>query len=306
MPTTYQDQFFLIDPGNPPAAGTALSVNFLNVTDQDNNGWLTAWFGDSINGSAITAVWDGDTITVNMNGTVQTITGVTFYTASGQSYFTPTDGTNLSSATFVSSTFVTSASWVNLGNLGPPCFVAGTLIETDRGEVAIEDLAVGDMVRTADHGFQPVRWIGRSLSDARGDHAPVVFAPGAIGNGRELRLSPQHRVLVQGWQAELYYGCDEVLVPAKHLIDGKRVVQERADTVLYLHLLFDRHEIVFSEGVASESFFPGDQIMLQDRAVRAELLALFPELASPESTALGRTARATVKRREAAVLRLAA
>ena len=306
MPTTYSDQFFLVDPGNPPPAGTALTVNFLNYTDNNNDGWLTRPNGDSINGSDITRVWDGDTITVNMGGSTVTITGVTFYTSSGQSYFTPTDGTNLSNATFISSTYVTSSSQIAVGSLGPPCFTAGTMIRTNRGEVAIEDLRAGDLVETLDHGLQAVRWIGRSPTDASGDHAPVVFKPGAIGNESELRVSPQHRLLVQGWRAQLFFGADEVLVPAKSLLNGRDVIQERSVTVEYFHILFDRHEVIWGSGVASESFFPGDQILLQDRAVRAELFALFPELADGTAPVWAATARQTIKCRDAGVLRLAA
>ena len=305
MPTTYYDQFFIIDPFAPPPAGTLLTKQFYQIVDANDDNYLQGTGADSIDGVDIRRVYNGDTITVNMNGSVITITGVTFYLADGREVFTPSDGTLLDNATFISSTWVSQNTGMFVSQLGPPCFAAGTLIETARGAVPIEHLAEGDMVRTADHGLQPVRWIGRSATDGRGDHAPVVFAPGSIGNERTLRVSPQHRILVRGWQAELYYGCAEVLVPAKHLVDGRRVIRERMDEVLYLHLLFDRHEIVFSEGAPSESFFPGDQILLQDRAVRAELLALFPELADWRNSAFARTARPTLKRREAGLLRAA-
>jgi len=306
MPTTYPDQFFVIDPYYGLTPGTAMTVNFYDMVDQNNNGWISPTGGDTVNGLDITRAWVGDTVTVNMNGSVVTVTGVTFYTAGGPAVFTPTDGTVLSNATFVSSSGVTSSTQVQVGNLGPPCFTAGTMILTDRGERAIEDLQVGDMVQTMDHGLQPVRWIGRSPTDGRADHAPVLFQAGAIGNEIELRVSPQHRVLVQGWQAELYFGCDEVLVPAKHLVNGKDVVRAPVAEVDYFHLMFDRHEVICSNGVMSESFFPGDQAMLQNPAVRAELLALFPELGDVAGSPFRQTARATLKRREAQVLALVA
>ncbi len=305
MPTTYSDQFYLIDPYLPPPAGTALTVNFLNYTDANDDNVLTTAGTDSINGQDITGLYNGDTVTVNIGGTVTTITGVTFYTAGGGRYFTPTDGTNLANATFVSSTWVNSPNSVTIPSLGPPCFTAGTVIRTDRGDRAVEDLAVGDLVETLDHGFQPLRWVGCSRTGARGDHAPVVFSPGSIGNDSELRVSPQHRILVQGWQAELYFGRGEVLVPAKHLVNGISITQEPADSIGYYHLLFDRHEIVWSNGVLSESFFPGDHILLTDRAVRAELLALFPELEQADRSIFRQTARETLKLREAGVLRQA-
>ena len=82
------------------------------------------------------------------------------------------------------------------------CFTRGTLIKTDQGERPIEELAAGDMVLTMDHGYQPIRWIGSSKRAATGDLAPILIRKGALGNDRDLRVSPQHRMLLQGWQAE--------------------------------------------------------------------------------------------------------
>jgi len=75
------------------------------------------------------------------------------------------------------------------------CFAAGTMIETAEGEVAIESLQVGDLVRTADHDYQPIRWIGSSKVAAMGSVAPILIKAGALGNTRDLRVSPQHRML---------------------------------------------------------------------------------------------------------------
>ena len=35
MPTTYTDQFFDMDPANPPAAGTTLTVQVYDLVDQN-------------------------------------------------------------------------------------------------------------------------------------------------------------------------------------------------------------------------------------------------------------------------------
>ncbi|MEL7027145.1 MAG: Hint domain-containing protein, partial [Pseudomonadota bacterium] len=98
-----------------------------------------------------------------------------------------------------------------------PCFVRGTLIETLNGYAPIENLKPGDVVVTADAGPQPLRWLGRmpiSLFDQiiNPSLRPIVFSKGVLGNERELRLSPLHRVLVTDWRAELLYGAPEVLV----------------------------------------------------------------------------------------------
>ena len=119
MPTTYTDQFYQIDPSAPPAPGTVLTQQFLNAVDQNDNNFLSRNGNDSIDGSDITNVYPGDTITVVMNGATVTITGTTFYHADGRVLFTPIDGTNLDPATFVSSTFVTTQAAMPVGNLGP-------------------------------------------------------------------------------------------------------------------------------------------------------------------------------------------
>ncbi len=162
----------------------------------------------------------------------------------------------------------------------PICFAAGTLIETRDGPRPIEDIAVGDLVRTQDAGYQPVRWHACRTFEATGKQAPIVFETGTIGNDRPLRLSPQHRVVVDDWRAELYAGEDAVLVPAKAFVNGDTITQQCGGTVTYHHIMFDSHQIIYSEGVATESFYPGAVGMsgLED-AVRDELLTLFPELA---------------------------
>ena len=114
---------------------------------------------------------------------------------------------------------------------------------------------------------------------ATGRFAPVVFAPDTIGNARELVVSPQHRVLVTGWQAQLLFGEDEVLVAAKHLVNGDTIYCRDGGEITYYHILFDNHEIILSEGAPTESFHPG-QVGLDGMEAKEaeEIYALFPEL----------------------------
>ncbi|MDP2738381.1 MAG: Hint domain-containing protein [Pseudorhodobacter sp.] len=306
MPTTYTDQFFVIDPGNPPASGTALTTGPISYIDQDNNGYISPSGNDSAGGLDITSVWVGDTITVVMNGVTKTITGVTFYRAGGPAIFTPTDGTILQDATFVSSTYVTKSTQIKVNKFGPPCFTPGTMIRTPSGERAVESLRPGDLVVTRDHGAQPLRWCGSRTVSGLGRFAPIRFAPGVLGNSRALLVSPQHRMLLGGWRAELLFGQDEVLVAARHLVDGGRVQVQPVAEVTYLHLLFDRHEIIEAEGVPSESFHPGDAILAGDAELRAEILALFPELAQVGGRTAWPTARCVLRAHEARLLARAA
>ncbi|MDH5451807.1 MAG: Hint domain-containing protein [Paracoccaceae bacterium] len=304
VPTTYTDQFYLIDPANPPAVGSTLTQQFLDIVDRTSNGTITrnGANGDSIDGSDIVEIWPGDTITVVMNGSTVTITGVTFRLADGRYLFTPSDGTNLDPATFVSSTFVSTQGTMPVGNLGPPCFTAGTRIRVPGGTALVEELVPGSLVETMDHGAQELRWVGQQSVEGTGELAPVKFARNAIGNDRPLLVSPQHRMLVAGWMAELYFGQDEVLVAAKHLVGSPGVVRRPMRTVTYVHLLFDNHEIVFSEGAASESFHPGSLHVDRDTALRDEIAATFPELLAPRDSCRQTLARPQIAGREARVL----
>jgi hypothetical protein len=190
------------------------------------------------------------------------------------------------------------------------CFTPGTMILTDRGERPVEDLLADDLVMTRDNGLQPLRWVGRRhLSRlqliADPDLQPVRIARDALrGDGpvRSMMVSPQHRVLVTGARAELLFGADEVLVPAKHLVgqlDATQVLPAKG--VTYIHILFDRHEIVQSDGIWTESFQPAARSLnLMEAAVRQEILKIFPELAT--DTGAYTAARPSLKAHEARVL----
>ena len=184
----------------------------------------------------------------------------------------------------------------------PWCFVAGTLIATPHGDVPVENLKIGDLVQTRDHGHQPLRWIGRRTVPAIGAFAPIEFAAGTIGNTQPLRLSPSHRVLVSGSAIELLFDMGEALVPASAMVDGHGVRRCEGGDVTYVHMLFDRHELVWSNGALSESFHPGDASLGGiARAQRDELLSLFPELRH-EGFSFGPSVRPTINHAEAALL----
>lgn len=188
----------------------------------------------------------------------------------------------------------------------PDCFVRGTMIETDRGEIAIEALEAGDLVRTADSGFQPIRWIGSVRVKAKNSKAPILFRKGTIGNTRDLLLSPAHRVLLQGLQSEVLFGKGEILAAAQSLVNDSTIIRQRIDSkVDYFHLLFDKHQIIFSNGAATESYHPGNAAEAGTMAQKArnEIFSLFPEL----EHSLGRygsSVRSTLRPHEAALLNL--
>ncbi|WP_299145084.1 choice-of-anchor L domain-containing protein [uncultured Tateyamaria sp.] len=184
-----------------------------------------------------------------------------------------------------------------------PCFVLGTLIDTPDGPRPIETLRAGDLILTADDGPQPVRWIGRKAVAAKGMHRPVRLHRGAHGATRDLWLSQQHQVVLTGYLPQLLFGEDEVLTKAKTLVNGHDVVMEdRWDVVTYLHLLFDRHQIVQANGVACESYLPGPMTMGGfDPETRAEIAGLFPEI-NDQGIGYGPAARTMIKGFEARAL----
>ncbi len=185
------------------------------------------------------------------------------------------------------------------------CFTEGAVIATPHGPRAIETLAPGDLVLTRDHGPRPLRWIGASTIAGTGRAAPIRFARHAFGNPRPFFVSPQHRMLYVGTDATLYFDQPEVMVPAKHLVNGTTIRRAERAAVTYYHLMFDAHEIVQADGVWSESFHPGAEgLGALDPRTREELFAAFPALrADPRH--YGDTARTVLRGWEAKVLKAA-
>jgi hypothetical protein len=189
---------------------------------------------------------------------------------------------------------------------GVPCFVAGTMIATPDGERTAESLQPGDLVLTQDDGPQPLRWSGTRTVAATGDFAPVHIRANTFGTHRDLLVSPLHRVLIRDNLAELLFGDAEVLVAARDLINDHSVTRRNGGEVTYVHLLFDRHQVVFSEGLETESFLPGPQTKKSfEREIVDEICALFPEIDPETGAGYSPAARRTLKRFEAGLLRAA-
>lgn len=157
------------------------------------------------------------------------------------------------------------------------CFEEGTRIATPRGQVPVQNLRPGDLVLTEDAGAQPLRWVCGGSVMATDTALPVRFQPGALGNRHALSVSGQHLMLVEGWDCEMLFGEEQVLVAAKDLAGLPGISQEtRPRRVVYYHLLLDRHHLLRAEGALTESLHPGPMAMeaLPARA-RAALHAQF-------------------------------
>lgn len=170
-----------------------------------------------------------------------------------------------------------------------PCFTPGTMILALGGECPVEDLAVGDLVMTRDDGFQRILWVGRrdlaaDMVREMPQFGAIRIRAGALGPGSprdDLIVSPQHRILIAGRRAELLFGEAEVLVAAHHLLGLPGVTVMPDGPVSYIHIMFDQHQIVQSNGAWTESYQPGAATLgSMEKATRDEILALFPELSA--------------------------
>jgi len=124
----------------------------------------------------------------------------------------------------------------------------------------VEDLVIGDLVLTRNHGPRPIRWIGQQTRRAIGAAAPIRIAAGTLNTARDLRLSPQHRLFIWQRRDELGTGRAEVLVRADLLVNGTTVTREEGGHVDSYQILFDGHEIIFAEGIAVESLLVTSEI----------------------------------------------
>ena len=260
--------------------------------DTDNTGGVLTI--THINGVAVSA---GDTVTL----------------ATGQQVTLNADGTfevvndlDLESINFTyeaeTSSGVSDVAFVTINTI--PCFVAGTMILTEAGERRVETLKEGDLVQTHDNGVQQIRWIGQRTVQAEGMMTPIHIAANTFGLHRALSVSPQHRVLIRADKAELLFGTDEVLVAAKDLVNGTTVTRyASAPKVTYVHLLFDEHQVIYSEGLPTESFLPGPQTMdAFEQDTLREICTLFPQLDPETGQGYGAAARTSLKAYEAQLL----
>lgn len=264
-----------------------------NVSNESPNDPTQTYLGDAI-------AWDY-TITVN-DGTTNYQVGFLDLDVNGDGDFDFPTGEQGYFIAFIGGQIPPLNTTLTLGAVtdnGPsipvttvvPCFTEGTMIATQEGERLIESLSVGDGVLTADHGVRPIRWIGRRVLD-RADLAanpklrPIRIAKDALGPGkpaRDLLVSPQHRMLIRSEIAVRMFDAAEILVPACKLVGIPGVsVAEDVESVVYIHLLFDRHEVVFAEDTPSESLYTGaEALKAVGDAAQEEILTLFPELSRP-------------------------
>jgi len=264
----------------------------INVLGNDNSTAGPTLTITHINGVAVTpgdsvTLATGQVITLNADGTLT----ITADTDAETVYF---------NYTIEDSSGETDTALVEIEQ-HPPCFTEGTQIRTSDGDICVENLRRGMLLETLDNGLQPIEWIGRSRMAPRLESFPIRIDAGVLDNDTDLVVSPQHRVLLTGARAELLFGCDEVLVKAKHLVNGRDVVRcPTEDTITYFHILLPRHELIYSDGQWSESFMPGPltqhsfdpfanrtlRLTIARRGIDTRDIAARPSLRSYEAAAL--------------------
>ncbi len=265
----------------------------LDVLANDTNNSPGSLTITHINGQAVNV---GDTVTLNSGQTVQ-------LNADGTLGLTGDGDTEEFNFTYKieNASGVSDTGFVLVDSV--PCFVAGTMIRTPTGRQPVETLEPGDLVMTRDDGAQPLRWIGQRRIAATGDFAPIHIAANTFGTHGALALSPLHRVLIRDSLAELLFGEDEVLVAARDLVNDCTVRRIEGGEVEYVHILFDRHQVVYSEGLQTESFLPGPQTASSFEAeIVDEICAIFPELCRETGRGYSPAARRTLRRYEARLL----
>ncbi len=232
----------------------ATAVDFGAVTFEDGQGTLGVPGGATADGT-LADFARGDAILLQSDGLPATLSHA------GNTLDVSEDGGVVDRFALVGQDY-TDASFT-LSDVGPtftittdaPCFCAGTLILTDRGERAVETLQPGDLVVTRRDGIDtlmPVRWVGqRRLHVARHPEpeqvAPIRILRDAVAPGipcRELRVSPDHAVFL-----------DDMLVQARQLVNGMTIRRDAACAVVtYHHVELDRHAVLIADGLACESY----------------------------------------------------
>ena len=284
-----QTAFIAQDDAVDVAPGFSKTIDVLgNDGDGSSTLTLTHINGQAVSAGSVITLTTGQQLQVNADGTLTVLADGDLESVIFS--YTAENGAGISDSAFVTVNQV-------------PCFVEGTKVKTPEGEVAVEHLQVGNLVLTKDDGAQPLRWIGSRTVAAAGSFAPIHIRRGTFGEHGDLWVSPLHRVLVRDPMSELLFAEAEVLVAAKELVDGKNVRQVEGGEVTYVHLLFDRHQILWSEGLETESFLPGPQIVhALEQDVMTEICTLFPELDPETGAGYGPAARQTLRQYEASLL----
>ena len=241
-----------------PKANVTGTLTFSGGGTLEETGVISAGFGDLAVIRGFTSGASVDVATIAPGTATLTSTtsgGNTVVTVSGGGTSQPFTfaGTNYNAGYFVLGADAANGTQITTN---VPCYCRGTRVLTASGEVAVEDLAVGDLLATVSGAERPIKWIGRRSYGGRftcgnRDVLPIRIRAGALADGvpqRDLFVSPLHAMFLDG-----------LLIPAKSLVNGSSVVQvARMDQVDYFHVELDSHDVILAENAAAESFVDDD------------------------------------------------
>ncbi|HEV8679294.1 MAG TPA: Hint domain-containing protein [Stellaceae bacterium] len=233
-----------VELGIPSAAGTA-QIDFATGGSEE-----LKIDGPTMPTNTISGLGVGDHIDlagiVFSSGTTATVSGGQLTVANGGSTLAVLNVDGLADGTPVSVS--------NNGSGGTElivCFCRGTRIQTERGEIPVEALAVGDRVVTLSGELKPIRWIGfgRDLVTVKNPLArPIIVRRGALADEvprRDLYLTHGHALHFDG-----------VLIPVEHLVNHRSILwDDEARVVEYYHIELEDHDVVFAEGAPAESYY---------------------------------------------------
>jgi hypothetical protein len=243
--------------------------------------WTIAGTASAFGGETISGFAKGDTI--DLQGF--TVTSESFVSGAGLELGNGTvtetlafTGTFDSTSNFAITSDLTGGEFLTVA----PCFAARTRIATARGQVAVEDLRIGDLVQSLRGGLTPIKWIGTRVYEGRfieGNKKvlPIRIRRHALARNvpsRDLYVSPDHAICEGG-----------MLVQAWRLVNGVSITQLKSVAeVAYYHIELDRHDVIFAENCPAESFRDADCRQRFHNA--AEYAGLYPEDEAPQPPCL--------------------
>ena len=160
----------------------------------------------------------------------------------------------------------------------------GSVIATEDGPVAIEDLLPGQRVLTAEGRAAQVRWIGSMViypgaepgRDLEEHVSLTRITAEAFGAGRpvlDLVLGPRARLCLRDPRLRRISGGEAAYVPARAFLDGISVIEVTPSApVTVYHVALEQHGSLRVAGLEVEAFHPGEGV---ERMIDPRMLSLF-------------------------------
>ncbi len=251
------------------AAGstTAIDGSFTGQTIEFSGSGDTLTLDSLLGASSVTQIQAGDTVD---------LAGVTDAGFADDTLSTPTGSMSFSGFA-PGSVPVFMSDGMGGEEVYVACYCVGTAILTVAGERPVETLCAGDFVVTQTGRARTIRWLGRRSYAARfvarhPNVQPIRLRAGALGGGlprRDLLVSPEHAMFIDG-----------ILVPARCLVNGISIVQERGlERVDYVHVELESHDVLLAEGAPSETFLDDNSRQMFHNS--AEFARLYPDAPAP-------------------------